>query len=74
MGVTDLKKELHEAIDDADDRLLTLIYGMIVADRQRDEIPEWHKDIIQERLEAYEKNPSNVITWEELKAKIEKMR
>lgn len=74
MGVTDLKKELHEAIEDADDRLLTLIYGMILADRQRDEIPEWHKKIVEERLVAYEQNPSNAITWEELKAKIEKMR
>ncbi len=73
MDEINLKKELHEAIENADDRLLNLIYGMIVADKHRDEIPEWHKEIVMERIEEYEKNPSNVITWEELQAKIEKL-
>ena len=74
MSAADIKKELHEYIDEADGRILNLIYGMILADRQSYEIPDWHKEIIQERLEEYEKNPQEVISWEDLKAKIEKMK
>lgn len=74
MNATEIKKELHEYIEDADDRLLLLIYGMILADKQGYEIPDWHKKIVEERLEDYERDPNNVISWEELKSKIEKMR
>ncbi len=74
MNTTDIKRELHEYIEDADDRLLRLIYGMVLADQESYEIPEWHKQVIQERLEEYERNPDNVISWEELKSKIKKMR
>ena len=74
MSAADIKKELDEYIDEAGGRILNLIYGMILADRQSYEIPDWHKEIIQERLEEYEKNPQEVISWEDLKAKIEKMK
>ena len=74
MNTLDIKKELHEYIEDADDRLLKLIYGMVLADRQSYDIPDWHKDVLNERLQHYEQNPESVISWEELKSKIEKMR
>lgn len=74
MNAPDIKKELHEYIEDADDRLLNLIYGMILADKQSYDIPEWHKKILEERLDEYERNPDNIISCEELKSKIEKMR
>jgi putative addiction module component (TIGR02574 family) len=74
MNAIDIKKELHEYIEDADDRLLKLIYGMVLADKQSYDIPDWHKDVLNERLEQYEQNPESAISWEELKAKIEKMR
>ena len=74
MNAIEIKKELHDYIDDADDRLLRLIYGMILADKQGHEIPDWHKELVNERLEEYERNPDQVISWEELKLQIEKMR
>ncbi len=74
MNATEIKKELHEYIEDADDRVLKLIYGMVLADKQSYEIPDWHKTVLNERLEHYEQNPESAISWEELKAKIEKMR
>ncbi len=74
MNALEIKKELHESIDKADDRLLLLIYGMVLADKQRYAIPNWHKAIVEERLEEYERNPEDVISWEELKLEIEKMR
>jgi hypothetical protein len=74
MSSIDIKKELHEYIEDADDRLLKLIYGMIIADKQENDVPAWHKEIIEKRLEKHEQNPNDVISWEELKMSIEKMR
>jgi hypothetical protein len=47
---------------------------MILADKQGAETPDWHKAIVEERLEAYNKNPENLISLEDLKASIEKMK
>lgn len=74
METVEIKKQLHEYIEVADDRLLNLLYGMIVADKKDCEIPEWHTKIIEERLEEYEKNPQDSISLEEFKSRIEKMR
>lgn len=74
METVEIKKQLHEYIEVADDRLLNLLYGMIVTDKKDYEIPEWHAKIIEERLEEYEKNPQDSISLEEFKSRIEKMR
>jgi hypothetical protein len=74
MNTTDIKRELHEYIEEADDRLLRILYGVVLAGQESYEIPEWHKIVLHERLEDYQKNPRNVISWEDLKTKIEKMR
>lgn len=71
MNAIDIKKELHEYIEEADERLLNLIYGMIIVDKQSSyTIPDWHTKLLEERSEEYERNPKNVISWEELKLKI----
>lgn len=36
------------------------------------EIPEWHKEIVLKRLEAYRKNPDNVLDWDDVQKEIEK--
>lgn len=36
------------------------------------EIPEWHKKILDERLEDYRKNPNNNMNFEETLLKIRK--
>ncbi|MEY2830401.1 MAG: putative addiction module component [Bacteroidota bacterium] len=36
------------------------------------EIPEWQKTIIDERLKEYEQNPSNVLSWEQVKSAIKR--
>lgn len=39
MSTAQLKKELHEYIDNADERLLHLVYGMFQADQQDYTLP-----------------------------------
>ena len=72
MNTVTLRKELQEYIDKADDRFIKLIYGMMSADREETlEVPESHKKVIRERLAAYQKNPENVLSWEEVQRNIE---
>ena len=33
------------------------------------EVPEWHKDIIRQRLKDYRENPGNVLDWNEVRNK-----
>ena len=72
MQTTTLREELHQYIDQADDRLLKLIYGMMKAD-QVDEpsIPEFHQEIILERLDKHQANPSEVLEWHEVRNHIQ---
>jgi putative addiction module component (TIGR02574 family) len=36
------------------------------------EIPDWQKTIIEARLQEYKKNPTDVLSWEQVKAAIER--
>ncbi len=72
MSTTEIKKEIYDYVENADSRALRLIYAMILADKGH--TPEWHQSIVEERLEEYEKNPSNTVEWKTLKSKIAAMR
>jgi putative addiction module component (TIGR02574 family) len=72
MGTTQLREELHEFINKADERLLNLLYAMVQADMKEDdyELSAAHKDILDERLAAHESNPKSGSSWEEVKSRI----
>lgn len=76
MNLTEIKKELHEYIDSANENLLKAIYDMLRSADDKDDfiMSDEHKRILDERLKAYYINPTDVITWEDLKVKIEKMQ
>lgn len=46
-------------------------YADLENDLALDEIPEWHKEIIDNRLQDYLQNPENVTSLEELSKEIE---
>ncbi|WKN40734.1 hypothetical protein [Tunicatimonas pelagia] len=66
MEKTTLREELHQYIDQADERILKLIYGMMQAD-QPIEVPKFHQDIIQERLTKHQANPKDVLSWQQVR-------
>ena len=35
------------------------------------EVPGWHKDIVLKRLKEYQKDPDNVLDWENIRKEIE---
>jgi hypothetical protein len=38
----------------------------------QEDIPDWHKEILDERLAKYESNTEGFVLWEDLKKNIEK--
>lgn len=50
---------------------LTKKYGDLENDLVLDEIPEWHKEIIDQRLQNYLQNLEGVISLDELSKEIE---
>lgn len=76
MGTIQLRQRLHEYIEIADDRIIRLMYGLILADMEEDtsELPEEHKKILDERMKEYRLNPQDVFTWEEIKARYSRQK
>jgi putative addiction module component (TIGR02574 family) len=54
--------------------LVEAIWDSIAEDHQSFDIPEYHKEILKEELIAYNKNPHDVLTWEEVKKSIKKRK
>ena len=53
--------------------LFETLWAEISSDPQNIEIPQWHKDILDERLQAVERGDVEVIDWEIAKEKIREM-
>ncbi|MEQ8712061.1 MAG: addiction module protein [Cyclobacteriaceae bacterium] len=73
MSATEIREELHQLIDQADDRLVNLMYAMIHADltEQDYQMSSAHKEILDQRISAHEREPASGSNWEEAKARIE---
>jgi putative addiction module component (TIGR02574 family) len=68
MNAPELRKDLHSQIDHLDEKTLEAVYTMFqdYFGRRKDfTLTQEHKDLIDERLDDYEKNPQNVISWDE---------
>lgn len=68
MNAPELRKDLHNQIDHLDEKSLEAVYAMFQDYFVRGKdftLTQAHKDLIDERLDDYDKNPQNVISWEE---------
>ena len=72
MGASQMREELHQFINRADERILNLIYGMMKADRGQEDfsLSDSHKKKLDERLKAHQENPTEGSTWDEVKSRI----
>ncbi|WP_333820438.1 hypothetical protein [Ohtaekwangia sp.] len=66
MDASQLRRELHEYIDQADERIIRLMHGMLKADQ---ELPADQKALLDERLKEYYSHPREVLTLQEMQAK-----
>jgi hypothetical protein len=71
MGAAQIREELHDLINQADDRLLNLIYGMMKADRDTQLTDEQLEDL-DKRIARHKKDESVSYTWPEAKKLIQK--
>lgn len=73
MEIGQIRDELHQYIDNADDRLINLMYGMIQADMMESDhqLTKEHKKILDSRLVEHQKAPDSGSDWDESKHRIE---
>ena len=75
MRTTELREELHQFINRADERILRLIHGMMKADTEEENsyaLTDAHKQILDERITAHEASPGEGGSWESVKDRIKK--
>lgn len=68
MNAPELRKDLHNQIDHLDEKSLEAVYAMFqnyFVSSKDFTLTQAHKNLVDERLDDYEKNPENVISWEE---------
>jgi hypothetical protein len=56
------------------DFLLELLKSLeyVTIETEEEDIPEWHKEMLKERIKSFEENPQDVIEWAEVKKKLHK--
>ena len=52
--------------------LLDLLHESLHDSLEAEAPPEWHKELIEERLAEAERNPGNTIPWEQVKEEMAK--
>lgn len=70
IGTVEIREKLHDLIDKADDRLLNLIFAMMVADTKDYQITETQKNILDQRLASHNANSLTGSSWEEAKIRV----
>lgn len=60
------KREIIEQIDKTDDEKLVWAIARLLHLDDDIDIPEWHKKIVEERIEKYEAGGGKMKNWEEV--------
>ena len=53
-------------------RLLEAVWGDLSLEPDKIEVPQWHKDILDERDQAVQAGRDQILEWEEAKKEIER--
>lgn len=62
------KREIISEVDKlSDEKILTAIARLL--NLNTNDSSQWHSSTVEERFAEYERNPQNVISWDELKKK-----
>ncbi len=71
MGAAQIREELHQFINQADERVLTLLYGMMKAD-QKGLLTADQQDDLDKRIIRHKNGESKSYRWPEARTQIEK--
>jgi hypothetical protein len=72
MGAAQIREELHQFINNADDRILNLMYGMMKADREKAILTVEQQNDLDKRIMSHKNGESKSYGWSEARAQIEK--
>ena len=72
MGASQIREELHQFINHADERVLNLIYGMMKADIEPGILTTEQQEDLDKRISSHKKGESKSHSWSEARAQIEK--
>lgn len=72
MGAAQIREELHDFINRADERILNLMYGMMKADSDKEVLTAEQQADLDKRIASHKKGESKSYSWPEARAKIEK--
>lgn len=72
MDTTKIKEELHQYINQADDRFIQLVYAMVQADKQEEKelLSQEEKEELEKRVERHRNGQSKSYTWDEVKSRL----
>lgn len=70
MDITATLKEIVSLKIEARIRLVQAIWDSIAAEQVYGDLTEQQKKDLDDRIDDYELNPDNVLTWEEIKASV----
>ncbi|HEX8060334.1 MAG TPA: hypothetical protein VF473_05330 [Cyclobacteriaceae bacterium] len=73
MDVTELREELHELINNADEKILSLMHAFITA-KDDTLLTEEQERLLHLTIREHEAGRSKSYTWAEVRALIEKKR
>lgn len=67
MNILEKKEEIKAEIDKTSDEKLIWALARLMHLDDDDDIPEWHKQILEERLEKHEKGTAKMKDWDEVR-------
>jgi putative addiction module component (TIGR02574 family) len=70
--MTEIKDILKLSVNDRI-HLVQTIWDSISKDTENLDISDYQKEVLDERLEAHESNPDELVSWEELKENVSKI-
>lgn len=72
MGASQIREELHEFINRADERILNLMYGMMKADKEKEILTADQQADLDKRIARHKSGESKSFNWSEAREKIER--
>ena len=72
MGAAQIREELHQFIDRADERILNQIHGMMKSASENTILTERQQKDLDMRVDRHKRGESKSYTWSEARAQIEK--
>lgn len=71
MSTVTIRKELQEYLNNADERFIKLVYGMMQADKSSSLLSEAERKELDKRIARHKKGESKSYSWEEVKARLQ---